>query len=94
MAAPRIYRDSSRGHPHEDCGEDSSTVPIVRVYVASAKAGIVALDAMTGEPAWTYALAGANHHHNIVRRLTAGGPRQGQFAGWKERSVGQMNPAP
>jgi outer membrane protein assembly factor BamB len=31
-----------------------------RVYVASAKAGIVALDAKTGEPAWTYALPGAN----------------------------------
>jgi outer membrane protein assembly factor BamB len=30
------------------------------VYAASAKAGIVALNAQTGEPAWTYALPGAN----------------------------------
>ena len=31
------------------------------VYAASAKAGVVALNALTGEPVWTYPLPGANH---------------------------------
>jgi outer membrane protein assembly factor BamB len=32
-----------------------------RIYVASAKTGILALDAANGETVWTYALPGANH---------------------------------
>ena len=39
-----------------------------RIYAASTKAGIVALDAASGSPAWTFALPGANH-------LLADGPR-------------------
>src|SRR5207302_219574 len=31
------------------------------LYVASAKAGLVALDARSGEPSWTFPLPGANH---------------------------------
>jgi outer membrane protein assembly factor BamB len=44
-----------------------------RIYVASAKAGIVALDAYTGEPVWTYALAGANHVLVEGPRVIGGG---------------------
>ncbi len=44
------------------------------VYAAaSAKAGIVALDANSGEPAWTYALAGANHVLVDGARVIGGG---------------------
>src|SRR5207253_4871017 len=32
-----------------------------RIYLASAKAGVLAVDATTGETAWTTALPGANH---------------------------------
>jgi outer membrane protein assembly factor BamB len=39
-----------------------------RIYVASAKVGVVALDARSGEPAWTAPLPGANH-------LIVDGPR-------------------
>src|SRR5207302_58262 len=44
-----------------------------RIYVASAKAGIVALDAATGNPAWTYPLAGANHVVVEGARVVGGG---------------------
>ena len=44
-----------------------------RVYAASAKAGIVALDAKTGEPAWTYALPGANQVMTDGARIYASG---------------------
>src|SRR5205807_9268024 len=44
-----------------------------RVYAASAKAGIVALDAATGNPAWTYPLAGANHVVVEGARIVGGG---------------------
>ena len=44
-----------------------------RIYVASAKAGVVALDAKTGEPAWTYALPGANQVLVDGARLYAAG---------------------
>jgi len=44
-----------------------------RVYAASAKAGLVALDAKTGEPAWTYALPGANQVMVDGARLYASG---------------------
>ncbi|HUJ27227.1 MAG TPA: PQQ-binding-like beta-propeller repeat protein [Myxococcales bacterium] len=44
-----------------------------RIYVASAKAGVVAVDAATGEPAWTSALPGANHVLVEGPRVIAGG---------------------
>jgi outer membrane protein assembly factor BamB len=44
-----------------------------RVYAASAKAGVVALDAKTGEPVWTYALPGANQVFIDGTRLYAAG---------------------
>ncbi len=44
-----------------------------RLYVASAKAGIVALDANTGDPVWTTALPGANHVLADGPRVIAGG---------------------
>jgi outer membrane protein assembly factor BamB len=44
-----------------------------RIYVASAKAGILALDAATGETAWTHALAGANHVLVEGGRVVGGG---------------------
>jgi outer membrane protein assembly factor BamB len=44
-----------------------------RIYVASAKAGVVALEAETGEPAWTAALPGANHVLVDGPRIIAGG---------------------
>jgi outer membrane protein assembly factor BamB len=43
------------------------------IYVASAKAGVVALDAKSGSPAWTYPLAGANHVTVEGARVIAGG---------------------
>jgi outer membrane protein assembly factor BamB len=44
-----------------------------RVYAASSKAGIVALDAATGNPVWTAPLAGANHVLVDGPRLFASG---------------------
>ncbi|HXN82500.1 MAG TPA: PQQ-binding-like beta-propeller repeat protein [Myxococcales bacterium] len=44
-----------------------------RVYAASAKAGVVALDAESGEVAWTVALPGANHVLAEGGRLFASG---------------------
>jgi outer membrane protein assembly factor BamB len=44
-----------------------------RVYVASAKAGAVALDALSGDTVWTYALPGANHIVADGLHLVAGG---------------------
>jgi outer membrane protein assembly factor BamB len=44
-----------------------------RIYVASAKAGIVALDASTGVTVWTYPLAGANHVLVEGPRVIGGG---------------------
>ena len=44
-----------------------------RVYAASAKAGVVALDAKTGEPVWTYALPGANQVMTDGARIYASG---------------------
>jgi outer membrane protein assembly factor BamB len=44
-----------------------------RIYVASVKAGIVALDASTGEPAWSYPLPGANHVLVEGPRVIGGG---------------------
>ena len=44
-----------------------------RIYVASAKAGVVALDSVTGEVAWTAALPGANHLVVDGPRIVAGG---------------------
>jgi len=47
-----------------------------RLYAASAKAGVLALDAATGEPAWTFALPGANHVLVEGPRVIAGGRGQ------------------
>lgn len=44
-----------------------------RVYAASAKAGVVALDVTTGDTAWTAALPGANHLAVDGPRVVAGG---------------------
>src|SRR5207253_8821181 len=44
-----------------------------RIYAASAKAGVVAIDALTGEVAWTVALPGANHVLVEGPRVIAGG---------------------
>ena len=44
-----------------------------RIYAASAKAGVVAMDAVTGETLWTAVLAGANHVVADGPRLVAGG---------------------
>ena len=44
-----------------------------RVYVASAKVGVVALDAANGEAVWTAALPGANHLLVDGPRVIAGG---------------------
>ena len=44
-----------------------------RLYVASAKAGVVALDVTTGETVWTAALPGANHVLADGPRIVAGG---------------------
>jgi outer membrane protein assembly factor BamB len=43
------------------------------IYVASAKAGIVALDASNGDLVWTFALPGANHVTVEGPRVIAGG---------------------
>jgi len=43
------------------------------IYVASAKAGILALDAANGDLVWTFALAGANHVLVDGPRVIAGG---------------------
>jgi outer membrane protein assembly factor BamB len=47
--------------------------PDTRIYVASAKSGVVALDAESGEPVWTVALPGANHVLVDGPRVIAGG---------------------
>ena len=44
-----------------------------RIYLASAKAGVLAVDATTGETAWTTALPGANHVLVDGPRVIAGG---------------------
>jgi outer membrane protein assembly factor BamB len=44
-----------------------------RIYVASAKAGILALDAGSGDLVWSFALAGANHVLVDGPRIIAGG---------------------
>lgn len=44
-----------------------------RLYVASARAGIVAMDAATGDTVWTGPLAGANHVLADGPRIVAGG---------------------
>ena len=45
----------------------------LRIYAASAKAGVVALDAASGEIAWTAPLPGANHVLVEGARVYAGG---------------------
>jgi outer membrane protein assembly factor BamB len=44
-----------------------------RLYVASAKAGVVALDAVSGDAVWTTAVPGANHVLTDGPRIIAGG---------------------
>jgi outer membrane protein assembly factor BamB len=43
------------------------------IYVASAKAGVLALDAASGDTVWTFALPGANHVLVDGPRVIAGG---------------------
>ncbi len=47
-----------------------------RIYAVSAKAGVLALEAATGDTAWTFALPGANHVLAEGPRVIAGGRGQ------------------
>ena len=59
-----------------------------RVYAASSKVGVVALDVNTGEALWTAAIPGANHVLAGGPRIVAGG--RGQVVGLDRRSGAQI----
>jgi outer membrane protein assembly factor BamB len=66
--APRWTRSVSGTGEYLDVDALAASDDDPRMYAASGKVGVVALDAETGAPAWTAALPGANH-------LLADGPR-------------------